>query len=87
MLVPRTPGRLAVLAAAVVLGLVPSAPALAGKAAAPPTQAGRAAAPPATSDRSSADLDALFVGAHPDDEAFTLSTLGQWKEDHDIRTG
>ncbi|MEV4060636.1 sugar-binding protein [Nonomuraea dietziae] len=87
MLVPRTPGRLAVLAAAVVLGLVPSAPALAGKAAAPPTPAGRAAAPPATSDRSSADLDALFVGAHPDDEAFTLSTLGQWKEDHDIRTG
>ncbi|MFB4274064.1 sugar-binding protein [Nonomuraea sp. MTCD27] len=33
------------------------------------------------------DLDALFVGAHPDDEAFTLSTLGQWNEDHDVRTG
>ncbi|MFI6905717.1 sugar-binding protein [Nonomuraea sp. NPDC050394] len=34
-----------------------------------------------------ADLDALFVGAHPDDEAFSLSTLGQWKEDHGVRTG
>ncbi|MGR6920636.1 sugar-binding protein [[Actinomadura] parvosata] len=33
------------------------------------------------------DLDALFIGAHPDDEAFTLSTLGQWSEDHDVRTG
>ncbi|MFI6295007.1 sugar-binding protein [Nonomuraea sp. NPDC050790] len=33
------------------------------------------------------DLDALFVGAHPDDEAFSLSTLGQWKEDHGVRTG
>ncbi|MGP3958093.1 sugar-binding protein [Nonomuraea sp. 3N208] len=33
------------------------------------------------------DLDALFVGAHPDDEAFTLSTLGQWNENHDVRTG
>ncbi|WP_230466331.1 sugar-binding protein [[Actinomadura] parvosata] len=33
------------------------------------------------------DLDALFIGAHPDDEAFTLSTLGQWNEDHDVRTG
>ncbi|MFI6497792.1 sugar-binding protein [Nonomuraea typhae] len=34
-----------------------------------------------------ADLDALFVGAHPDDEAFSLSTLGQWKQDHGVRTG
>ncbi|MBB5780618.1 sugar-binding protein [Nonomuraea jabiensis] len=33
------------------------------------------------------DLDALFVGAHPDDEAFSLSTLGQWNEDHRVRTG
>ncbi|RVX40262.1 GlcNAc-PI de-N-acetylase [Nonomuraea polychroma] len=41
----------------------------------------------AESTESPVDLDALFVGAHPDDEAFTLSTLGQWKEDHDVRTG
>ncbi|WP_084772339.1 sugar-binding protein [Nonomuraea candida] len=33
------------------------------------------------------DLDALFIGAHPDDEAFTLSTLGQWHEEHGVRTG
>ncbi|TDD24452.1 sugar-binding protein [Nonomuraea diastatica] len=33
------------------------------------------------------DLDALFVGAHPDDEAFSLSTLGQWNEEHGVRTG
>ncbi len=34
-----------------------------------------------------ADLDVLFVGAHPDDEAFALSTYGQWGEDDDVRTG
>ncbi|MEV0612337.1 sugar-binding protein [Nonomuraea sp. NPDC050404] len=43
--------------------------------------------PPAAAAGSPVDLDALFVGAHPDDEAFTLSTLGQWKEDHGVRTG
>ncbi|MGW4471374.1 sugar-binding protein [Nonomuraea sp. NPDC004354] len=41
----------------------------------------------ATPGGTSADLDVLFVGAHPDDEAFTLSTLGQWKEDHGVRAG
>ncbi|MFI7639266.1 sugar-binding protein [Nonomuraea sp. NPDC049400] len=45
------------------------------------------AVPSAASADSPVDLDALFVGAHPDDEAFSLSTLGQWKEDHDVRTG
>lgn len=45
-----------------------------------PALAEQAPAPPV-------DLDALFVGAHPDDEAFSLSTLGQWNEDHDVRTG
>lgn len=34
-----------------------------------------------------ADLDVLFVGAHPDDEASSLSTLGQWNEDHRLRAG
>ena len=29
----------------------------------------------------------LFVGAHPDDEAFALSTYGQWGEYDDVRTG
>ncbi|MFD0686228.1 sugar-binding protein [Actinomadura fibrosa] len=32
-------------------------------------------------------LDVLFVGAHPDDEAGTLSTLGQWNEFDKARTG
>ncbi|TDC09022.1 hypothetical protein E1267_08490 [Nonomuraea longispora] len=64
-------GRLAVTAA-VLLALLPAAPA--------------GAAGPAGPD-SPVDLDALFVGAHPDDEAFSLSTLGQWNEDHGVRTG
>ncbi|SEG37961.1 N-acetylglucosaminyl deacetylase, LmbE family [Saccharopolyspora kobensis] len=33
------------------------------------------------------DLDVLFVGAHPDDEASLLSTFGRWRQDHQIRTG
>ncbi|MER7616333.1 sugar-binding protein [Nonomuraea wenchangensis] len=57
-----------------LLLLVPGAAALPAQAA--------AAAPAAP-----VDLDALFVGAHPDDEAFSLSTLGQWNEDHRVRTG
>ncbi|WP_327085032.1 PIG-L family deacetylase [Nonomuraea sp. NBC_01738] len=43
--------------------------------------------PPTLAPTPAADLDVLFVGAHPDDEAFSLSTLGQWNEDHDVRTG
>lgn len=34
-----------------------------------------------------ADLDVLFVGAHPDDEAFGLSTYGQWNEYDGIESG
>lgn len=33
------------------------------------------------------DLGVLFVGAHPDDEAGTLSTLGEWKQRYGVRTG
>jgi LmbE family N-acetylglucosaminyl deacetylase len=33
------------------------------------------------------DLDVLFVGAHPDDEASLLSTFGRWQHDHQVRTG
>ncbi|MFC4008875.1 sugar-binding protein [Nonomuraea purpurea] len=42
---------------------------------------------PTAADTGPVDLDALFVGAHPDDEAFSLSTLGQWNEEHRVRTG
>lgn len=48
---------------------------------------GQGAPPPDTSAGQPADLDVLFVGAHPDDEAGTLSTFGQWKADHKLRTG
>lgn len=33
------------------------------------------------------DLDVLFVGAHPDDEAFNLSTFGRWDEYSGVKTG
>lgn len=59
-----------------------------------PTAAGASAAdrgptPPdaTTSSGPPADLDAMFIGAHPDDEAGTLSTFGQWDSDHDVTTG
>jgi LmbE family N-acetylglucosaminyl deacetylase len=33
------------------------------------------------------DLDVLFVGAHPDDEAFTLAAFGAWGQEFGLRTG
>ena len=33
------------------------------------------------------NLDVLFVGAHPDDESFNLSTYGQWNEARHVKTG
>ncbi len=33
------------------------------------------------------DLGALFIGAHPDDEAGSLSAYGQWGHDNHLRTG
>ncbi|PSL06861.1 alpha-galactosidase-like protein [Haloactinopolyspora alba] len=33
------------------------------------------------------DLDVLFVGAHPDDEAWSLAAFGQWNEFHDMQAG
>ncbi len=34
-----------------------------------------------------AHLDVLFIGAHPDDEAFSLATFGQWNEYAGVKTG
>jgi LmbE family N-acetylglucosaminyl deacetylase len=45
------------------------------------------AAPPTAETRTDPDLDVLFVGAHPDDEAFGLATYGQWNEYDDIQSG
>ena len=33
------------------------------------------------------DLDVLYIGAHPDDEAWTLAAFGQWDEFHDQKAG
>lgn len=33
------------------------------------------------------DLDVLFIGAHPDDEAGGLSTYGQWNEYNNVKVG
>ena len=69
-------------ALALALTLAPT-----GASAAPP--GGKGPRPPdaTTSAGRPADLDAIFIGAHPDDEAGTLSTFGQWGADHDVRTG
>ncbi len=75
----RTVAALAALTAAAAVGLPLTGPAPAS-AAAPAAPAPRALHP-------TADLDVLFVGAHPDDEAFALSTYGQWGEYADVRTG
>jgi len=61
-------------------------PATAAGAAAPRTGAeasNQRVAPP----RNAADLDVLYVGAHPDDEASRLSMLGEWKERYGVKTG
>ncbi|MEV5890412.1 sugar-binding protein [Nonomuraea fuscirosea] len=79
---PRTAGRLALLGAVAALTLLPATPSLATPLTTP---AGTLA--DTVSKKEPVDLDALFVGAHPDDEAFTLSTLGQWKEEHGVRAG
>ncbi len=33
------------------------------------------------------NLDALFVGAHPDDEGFDITAFGQWAENYGLETG
>lgn len=82
----RTPARSTLVAAATLV----TALALPGAAlAAPAHSSGHGPKPPdaTTSAGPPADLDALFIGAHPDDEAFTLSALGSWGTSHDVKTG
>ncbi|MFD2763448.1 sugar-binding protein [Micromonospora eburnea] len=45
------------------------------------------AAPAADRPADTVDLDVLFVSAHPDDEAGSLATLGQWKERYGVKAG
>jgi LmbE family N-acetylglucosaminyl deacetylase len=61
----------------------PAAHAAPQPAATPSTQA----TSPSAQDGKGGRLDVLFVGAHPDDEAFTLSTFGQWHEYDGVRAG
>ncbi|MFC6885216.1 sugar-binding protein [Actinomadura yumaensis] len=68
-----------------LLALPVAAAVLAGLLAAPPAPPARAAGPPAHAP--AGRLDVLFVGAHPDDEAGSLSTLGQWNEDAGAKIG
>lgn len=69
----------AMLAAAILALTAPSAQATAQRGPTPPDAT--------TQNGPAADLDVMYIGAHPDDEASTLSTFGQWGADHDIRTG
>jgi LmbE family N-acetylglucosaminyl deacetylase len=80
---PRAVG-LATLAVGLAgLQLPASASAVAAATTAPSAATAERVAPP----QDKADLDVLYVGAHPDDEAFRLSTFGQWRERYGARTG
>jgi hypothetical protein len=90
---PRLCAGLTAASIAVVPALAAMPAALAGPstldAAAAPSHRAPAAAAPASAagEHTSPDLDVLFIGAHPDDEAFRLATYGQWHEYDDITTG
>ncbi|MDQ4099840.1 MAG: PIG-L family deacetylase, partial [Chloroflexota bacterium] len=45
------------------------------------------ASPVADEEMGNVDLDVLFIGAHPDDEAGGLSTYGLWNERFDMQVG
>jgi LmbE family N-acetylglucosaminyl deacetylase len=65
------------------------APALAQQAT-PSIEASPGATPVAgdeTATPGEVDLDVLFIGAHPDDEAFGLAAYGQWNEFDGVSTG
>jgi LmbE family N-acetylglucosaminyl deacetylase len=53
----------------------------------PSTPGASPAASPVADLAGTVDLDVLFIGAHPDDEAWALSTYGQWNELHDVQVG
>lgn len=78
--------RLGTLATAAALALTGSTTALAAAPQTSPAASSTAPSDATTSAGPAVDLGALFVGAHPDDEAGALSTFGYWKE-HGVRTG
>src|SRR5665811_1499880 len=81
-LVRRSSGFLLALVLALGTLLVPVASIAAQDQATP-----GAATPVAGEPGGAVDLDVLFIGAHPDDEAFGLATYGQWNEYSDIEVG
>lgn len=79
----RTAGAVAAAAALALAGAGVSG-------AAPPHGAGPPPSGPpeaTTSAGEPVDLGALFIGAHPDDEAWQLSSYGQWGHENGLRTG
>ncbi|UQN28508.1 sugar-binding protein [Brachybacterium kimchii] len=72
------PTRRSVLRGGAALTLAGGVGALAGGALTPAEQAAAAGA---------IDLDVLYIGAHPDDEAWALAAFGQWHEFHDQEAG
>lgn len=88
---PRRPPRLRTLGTALVASaaLVVTGAWAGAASGAPQARPTRGELPPdaTTSAGPAAHLDVLYVGAHPDDEASTLSTLGEWTEDYGVRAG
>lgn len=76
----RHPLRGALPAALLVLGLALTPPAAAVTLPAVNHASATTAGPPDARPDEPADLDVLYVGAHPDDEASRLSMLGEWRE-------
>ncbi len=79
---PGASRRAGLLATAALLGLGLATAPVTGPATAATTDSARVAA-----HDGAADLDVLYVGAHPDDEAGRLSMFGEWKQRYGARTG
>lgn len=77
----------AAVAAAAALGLAGTGQAAAAHPGAGGSGGGAAPPDSTTSAGRPVDLGALFIGAHPDDEAGLLSAFGEWGEENGLRTG
>jgi len=82
---PRGPVLLVALLMALSSLLLPAS--ILAQEATPDAGASPIASPAAEEVSGAVDLDVLFIGAHPDDEASGLSTYGQWNEYDGINVG
>jgi LmbE family N-acetylglucosaminyl deacetylase len=81
----RSPSRIVGLLLALLLALpTVLAPAATAQVSSPVASP---AASPVAETTGAVDLDVLFIGAHPDDEASRLSTYGQWHETDGLQVG